>query len=166
MAMKEVEIAVVVDEPVGEGEGRAELLAGRVRAVFLCFLGGKLRKRVRVARPSPEPRSCKAQFGGSINADEDESGHLSERFDLGRIPDRINRVPPLQSGEQPLRENSESTLFAKKRPYPDEMFALGRESSGGRLLADDVGKGVNGETPGSQVVGNFTLARGIRARDA
>ncbi len=150
--MEQVQIAVVVEDSVGEGERRAELLPGGVRAVFLLFLGRKLRERIRIARPSPEARSCETHFGGSVNSDEDESGQLSKRLDLSRIPDRINGVPPVQSREQSLRKNSESALFAKQRSDPDEMLALGREPSGGGLLANDVGEGMNGETPGSQVV--------------
>lgn len=73
MAMEEVEIAVVVNDPVGKGEGRAELLAGGIRTVFLSFPCRKLVERVRIARPGPVARSCEAQFGRCVNADEDEA---------------------------------------------------------------------------------------------
>lgn len=91
---------------------------------------------------------------------------MSECFDFRRIPDRINDVPPFQAGEQSLRKNSESTLFAQERADPDQMLALGRESLRGGLFTDDVGERMYGEAPGPQVLGNLTLARGVRARDS
>ncbi len=86
-------IAVVVDDPIREDERRLELLPGGVCAVLLPFAGRKSFERFRIARPSPQTRSRKAQFGWCVDSDEDEARHLSERFNLGWIPDRIDGVP-------------------------------------------------------------------------
>jgi len=164
--MEGVEIVVVVDDPIREREGRAKLLARRVRAVLLPLARRKLRERLRIAGPRPHARPRKAQFGRCVHADEDESGRAAEGRNLCWIPDRIDDVAPAQTGNQPLRENTEPAVFPKERTDPDEMFALGGESARGGLLANDVGEGMNRKTSSPQVGRDLTLARGVGARDA
>ena len=62
-----VEIPVVVEIMVGEGECRIELLSGKIGTVFLRLAGLEAFKGRGIARPCPLQGTLEPQFDGGAN---------------------------------------------------------------------------------------------------
>jgi hypothetical protein len=95
--------------------------------------------------------------------EEHEVRQASQYLDLGGVTDRIHDVAIAESREEPCRQRARSPLAAEQVTDVDQVFSLRRKAASCRLLANDVGKGMEREAVRAQDGRDFPFAGRIRA---
>jgi hypothetical protein len=128
--MEAVQILVVRDHPVGEPEGRVELLARGIAGVFLPLAGAKLLDRAGISGPTARERPREPDLGARMDAEKKEAREGAQDLDLGRVPDRVHD----RAGSEPVEDlpgqGAGTGLLPELIADPDEMLALRRGRGG------------------------------------